>query len=98
MDGGDLLQTGGIFAAGRRTLDRCHGCAVFLFGDRGDFTNYFTYRCWSAALFTIVDRPVLIRVLHVLLRLVVFIAIGEPKINHCLAQCASHAGLLSCLQ
>jgi hypothetical protein len=34
----------------------------------------------------------------VMLRLVVFIAIGEPKINHCLAQCASHAGLLSCLQ
>src|SRR5689334_19447860 len=53
MDSGDLPQTGGVFAAGRRTLDRCHGCAVFLFGDRGDFTNYFTYRCWGAALFTI---------------------------------------------
>jgi hypothetical protein len=28
------------------------------------------------------------------LRLVVFIAIGEPKIDHCLAQSASHGRLL----
>jgi hypothetical protein len=100
MDGGDLPQARGIFAARRRTLDGCHGCAVFLFGvNSGHFTDNFPDGCRRSALFPVLCLGAFFVVVRDgLLRFVVFIAVGEPKIDHCLAQSASHGALLSFLQ
>src|SRR5919205_769940 len=95
VDRGDLPQSGGFFAAGRRTLDGCHGCAVFLFGSWWRFTGDLSKRRRCTALFTVLlHGVVLVLLLGGKLRLVVFIAVGEPKIDHCLAQSASHGRLL----